>query len=108
MIKFHQELAMKIAKEVTMKYLPDFGSLARREMVDKIVLDILHHEVSRETIETAMRLYDEVGIEIENYDFIHFIAGGDPTNLNALNELAMEALMKYLEGGDDYDGVYDN
>lgn len=99
---------MKIAKEVTMKYLPDFGSLARREMVDKIVLDILHHEVSRETIKTAMRLHDEVGIEIENYDFIHFIAGGDPTNLNALNELAMEALMKYLEGGDDYDGVYDN
>ena len=96
---------MKMAKKVSMKYLPDFGSLTRREMLDKIILDILHGEVSEGTIETARKLGYEV--DIEDYDFIHVIAGGNPDNLKALNELALEALVEYLEGRDVYIGVYD-
>lgn len=98
---------MKVKKAIG-KYLPDFGSPARREMLDNIVLDILHGEVSRETIETATRLFDDVGIDIEDYDFIHFLAGGNPDSLEALNELAFEALVWYLEGKDVYAGVYDD
>ena len=98
---------MKMAEKVPMKYLPDFGSLTRREMLDKIILDILHGEVSKETIETAIKLYDEVGANIEDYDFIHFITGGNPDNLKELNELALEALVEYLEGKDVFAGVYD-
>ncbi len=97
---------MKMAKTVPMKYLPDLGSLTRREMLDKIVLDILHGEVSKENIETACKLGDEV--DIEDYDFIHVIAGGNPDNLKALNELALEALVEYLEGKDVYAGIYDD
>ena len=94
-------------KKVPMKYLPDLGSPARREMLDKIVLDILHGEVSKATIETATKLFDDVGVDLEDYDFIHVLPGGNPDNLKALNELALEELVMYLEGKYGYDDIYD-
>ena len=83
-----------------MTYLPKTSiSYAVKELLDDVVFDILYGDVSTHTISKAQqitRIADELDL-----DFVLMVAGGNPENLDALNELALEELIRYLQGGDD-------
>ena len=83
-----------------MNYLPKTSlSYAARELLDDVVFDILYGDVTAYTISKAQQIAN-VADELD-LDFVLMVAGGNPENLDALNELALEELIRYLQGGDD-------
>ena len=83
-----------------MTYLPKASiSYAIKELLDDVVFDILYGDVTAHTISKAIEIANTAD-ELD-MDFVLVVAGGNPENLNALNELALEELIRYLQGGDD-------
>ena len=83
-----------------MNYLPKTPlSYAARELLDDVVYDILYGDVTAHTISKAQQIAN-VADELD-LDFVLMVAGGNSENLNELNKLALEELIRYLQGGDD-------
>ena len=78
-------------------YLPYFSPTANA-LLDSVITDILHGQVSSRTIQTA-RLLDEL-VDIDDLDFLLVLVGASQTSdFGQLNLLALEELMRYLGGG---------
>lgn len=78
------------------KPLPNFSPKAS-DLLDTIVLDILHDHVDTRTIEAAREL--DGLIDVDDLDFLLVLIGADEASDPAeLNLLALEELIRYLGG----------
>ena len=67
--------------------------------LNEILLAILHGTLRQRQIRLANDLLRE--LDGEYYTFLPIIAGGNPDNLEALNKLALEELVYFIQGVDD-------